>query len=96
MVVMILREKYYMPLVDVKDFTALIDNKSFFFDHPVKKQKKTKTKQEEDEQLIEMSRNDDCTAGKVLVYLYYENIINSLTQIYQDKKIRVLLKQLVL
>ena len=31
-------DKYYMPLVQIKDFNALIDNKPFF-DHPVKKKK---------------------------------------------------------
>ena len=28
-------DEYYMPLVEIKDFNALIDNK-LFFDHPVK------------------------------------------------------------
>ena len=32
-------EKYYMPLAEMKDFNALIDNKPFF-DQPVKKQKR--------------------------------------------------------
>ena len=41
-----------MPLVEVKDFNALIDNKPFF-DQPVK------NKQETYEKLIEMSKNDD-------------------------------------
>ena len=41
-----------MPLVEIKDFNALIDNKPFF-DQPVK------NKQEAYEKLIEMSRNDD-------------------------------------
>ena len=27
--------KYYMPLVEIKDFNALVDNK-LFFDYPVK------------------------------------------------------------
>ena len=36
-----------MPLVEIKDFNALIDNKPFF-DHPVK------NKQESYEKLIEM------------------------------------------
>ena len=31
--------KYYMSLVEMKDFNALIDNK-LFFDHPVKTNKK--------------------------------------------------------
>ena len=34
MVIMILRD-FAMPLVEIKDFTALIDNKPFF-DQPVK------------------------------------------------------------
>ena len=40
-------EKYYMSLVDIKDFNALIDNKPIF-DQPVK------DKQEAYEKLIEM------------------------------------------
>ena len=34
-------DEYYMPLVEIKDFNALIDNKPFF-DQPVKKKKKNK------------------------------------------------------
>ena len=45
-------DKYYMPLVEVKGFNALIDNKPFF-DQPVK------NKQEAYEKCIEISRNDD-------------------------------------
>ena len=41
-----------MPLVGIKDFNALTDNKPFF-DQPVK------NKQKEYEKLIEMSRNVD-------------------------------------
>ena len=40
-----------MPLVEIKEFNALIDNNPFF-DLPVKK------KQEAYEKLIEMSRNN--------------------------------------
>ena len=47
-------EKYYMPLVEIKDFNALIDNKPFF-DQPVKNKCKAY------EKLIEMSRNDGYT-----------------------------------
>ena len=42
--------KNYMPLVEIKDFNALIDNKPFF-DQPVK------NKQEVYDKLTEMSRN---------------------------------------
>ena len=43
-----------MPLLEIKDFNALIENKPFF-DQPVKK------KQEAYEKLIEMSKYDDYT-----------------------------------
>ena len=49
-------DKYYMPLVEIKDFNALIDNKPFF-DQPVK------NKQEASEKLIKIPRNNDCTTG---------------------------------
>ena len=45
-------DNYYLSLVEIKDFIALINNK-LFFDQPVK------NKQEAYEKLIEMSRNDD-------------------------------------
>ena len=48
-----------MPLVEIKDFNALIDNTPFF-DQPVK------NKQETSEKLIEMPQNDDYTKGFVL------------------------------
>ena len=59
-------EKYYMLLGEIKYFNALIDNK-LFFDQPVK------SKQEEYEKLIEISRNDDYTTGNLLDYLYHQN-----------------------
>ena len=59
-------DKYYMPLVEIKDFNALIDNKPFF-DQPVK------NKQEAYEKLIKVSRNDDYTTGNLLDYLYHQS-----------------------
>ena len=55
-----------MPLVEIKNFNALIDNKPFFH-QPVK------SKQEAFEKLIKMSRNDDYTTGNLLDYLYQQN-----------------------
>ena len=55
-------EKYYMPLVEIKDFNALIDNKPFF-EQLVKSIEK----------LIKMSRNDDYTTGNLLDYLYHQS-----------------------
>ena len=42
-------EKYYMPLVEIKDFNALIDSKPFF-------DQSVTSKQEAYEQLIRMSK----------------------------------------
>ena len=63
--------EYNMPLVEIKDFNALIDYKPFF-DQPVKNEQK------EYEKNIEMSRNYYFTTGKLLDYLYYQNIVNLL------------------
>ena len=54
-----------MPLVEIKDFIALINNKPYF-DQPVK------IKQEAYEKLDEMSRNNDCTTGNLSDYLYHQ------------------------
>ena len=54
-----------MPLVEIKDFNALIDNKPLF-DQPAKKQGAY-------EKLVEMSRNNYYTAGNLLDYFYHQN-----------------------
>ena len=54
----------YMPLVEIKDFNALIENESFL-GQPVKK--------EAYEKPIEMPRNNDYTTGNVLDYLHRQN-----------------------
>ena len=51
-----------MPLVEIKDFNVLNDNKQFF-DQPVK------NKQKASEKPIEMSRNYDYISGNLLDYL---------------------------
>ena len=58
--------RYYMPLVEIKDFNVIIDNKPFF-DQPVK------SKQEANEKPIEMSRNDDYATGNLLDFSYHQN-----------------------
>ena len=55
-----------MPLIEIKDFNVLIDNKPFF-------DQSVKNKEERYEKLIEMSRNDDYTKWNVLDYLYHQN-----------------------
>ena len=55
-----------MPLVEVKDFNALIDKNSFF-------DQLVKNKQDAYEKLIEMSRNDDYTTGNLLDLSYHQS-----------------------
>ena len=57
---------YYMPLVEIKDFHALNDNK-LFSNQPVK------NIQELYEKPVQMSQNDDCTTGNFLYFLYHQN-----------------------
>ena len=57
--------EYYIPLVKIKDFNALVDNKPFL-DQPVK------NKQEAYEKLFEMPRKNDYTTENLLDYSYYQ------------------------
>ena len=57
---------YYIPLAEIKDFNALIDNIPFV-DLPVK------SKQNVYENLIEMSKNDEYTAGNFLDFSFHQN-----------------------
>ena len=59
-------DKYYMSLVEIKDFNALIDNKPFF-------DQTAKSKQEAHEKLVKMSRNDNYTTEHLLDFLYHQN-----------------------
>ena len=61
---MILQEIYLIDITNVekKDLNTLIDN-----------EKPLKNKQEAQEKLIEMSRNDNCTTGNLFDYLYHQN-----------------------
>ena len=53
--------KYYVPNVQIKDFNVLLDGKRFF-GMPIKNGEETY------EQIIEMRRNNDHTAGYLLDY----------------------------
>ena len=61
-------DKDYVPLVEIKDHNAFIDNK-LFFDQPVK------NKQEAYEKLIEVSCKliDGYTTGNLLDFSYHQN-----------------------
>ena len=55
-----------MPLVEIKYFNVLIDNKPFF-------DQLVKTKQESYKKLIETSRYYDYTTGHLLNYMHYQD-----------------------
>ena len=56
--------KYYTPKVEIKDFNVLIDGNSFS-DVPVK------DKEEADEKVTSISKNNDYTTGNLLDYEYF-------------------------
>ena len=58
--------KCYTSKIEIKDFNALIDGKSFF-DVPIKKKEETETYKK----IIEMSENNDHTNGNLLGYEYF-------------------------
>ena len=60
----ILFSHYYVPNVEIKDFNVLIDGKRFF-DLPVKNE-------EAYEKIIDMSNNNDYTAGNLLDFAYFK------------------------
>ena len=57
--------QFYLPKVMVKDFNVIID-KLAFFDLPIK------TKEEAYEKIIDISRNNEYTAGNLLDYDYFK------------------------
>ena len=74
-------DEYYMPLVEIKHFNALIDNKP-----------SVKNKQEANERLIKMSKNNYHTTGKLLDYLHHQKrskliSIDLSRQVFFDKLI---------
>ena len=56
--------QFYLPNVMVKDYNFIID-KLAFFDLPIK------TKEEADEKIIDVSRNNEYTTGNLLDYDYF-------------------------
>ena len=54
-----------MPLVEIKHFNVLINNKPLF-------EQFIKNKQDAYEKLVEMSRNNEYTTGILLEHLYHQ------------------------
>ena len=57
-------DRSYMPLVEIEDLNALINNKSFF-DQPLK------NKQQVYEKLIKTPEHEDYITGKLLHFPYH-------------------------
>ena len=75
--------KYYVPNIQIKDFNALIDGKSFF-DMSIKNGEETF------KQIIEMGRNNDYATGKFLDYDYFSKHYK-LIAIDLSKKLKTLI-----
>ena len=56
-----------MPNVEIKDFNALTDGKSFF-------DLLVKNEEEAYEKITEMSKNNDYTTGNLLHFAYFKKI----------------------
>ena len=63
-----INEIYYLPNVEIKDYSVIIDGKNFF-DHPVKSNKVTY----ENIRKITTGQGDDYTTGCLLDYIYLKN-----------------------
>ena len=63
----IFKVKYYIPLLKIKDFNVLINNKPFFDQF-------IKNKQEAYEKFVETSRSDDYIPRNLLDYLYHSKL----------------------
>ena len=81
-------DKYYMPLTEIKNFHTLIDSKPFF-DHPVKNEQEVFEK-------LEMTRNDDYTAGNLLDYLYHQKYYKLIDIDFSRQIIQAFLNKLIL
>ena len=83
-------DEYCVPLVEIKDFNALIDKK-LSFDQPVR------IKQEAYEKLAEISGHDYYTTVNVLDYLYYQKYYKLIgTFLSRQKKMQLFLNKLIL
>ena len=72
---------YYVPKVQINDFSVLIDGKGFF-DLPVKNE------EEAYEKIMDMSNNNDCTTGNLLDYAYFKKHYK-LIAIYLSKQTKL-------
>ena len=77
-----------MPLVEIKDFNALIDNKPFS-DKPVETNKKSMKNLSKRHEMMDIQQ-------KPYLFIFTIKNINLLPLIYQDKEIQPFLNNLIL
>ena len=82
-------DEYYMSLIEITDFNALIDNKTFF-------DLLVKYKQEAYENFVKYQEMMTVEQEIYWIICIIKIIINSLVEIYQCTKIPVFLKKLIL
>ena len=80
---------HYIPLVEIKDLNELIDNKPFF-DQPAKKIKKRMENLLKCQEMMIMQQEIYWIVCIIKIFM------NLFVEIYQDKKIRIFLKKLIL
>ena len=80
-------DKYYVPLLEIKDFNTSINNKPFFYP-PVRTNKK---------RMKNFSKCQEIMMQEIYyIICIIKVVINSLVKICKDKQIRVFLNKLIL
>ena len=82
-------DEYYMSLVELRDFNALIENKPFLISQWKTNKKRIKNVSKFQEIMIIQQEI-------YYVICFFKNIINSLLLTYQDRQIQVFLDKLIL
>ena len=65
------RKRYYIPNVEIKDYSVMIDSRNFF-DQPISKIFKTY----ENIRKISIGQGDDCATGCLLDYTYFKKALS--------------------
>ena len=81
-------DSHCMPLVEIKGFNVLIENKPFLGQPVI-------NKQESYEKLVKVIRSDDYTTGNLIDHSYHQNYYKSLVQFYQNQQVKLFLNKLI-
>ena len=81
-------DRYYMRLVEIRDFTVLIDNNPIF-DQPVQ------NKREAHKKLVKISKINDYVIGNILNYLQHQNYYRLISIDLSRKKMKMFPSKLI-